>query len=132
MEGQIFVGIIEDWLKGLSSRIGGETLMEPSRFSEESSIPAKDLQRFKSWFSLALRLTDVWSGNIPVTPEEFVFRTAVKETHSKLLKALSMFTDKELADLFGVERANQIRGVANEISFAPVQTFAIRSAVEVA
>lgn len=123
MEGHIFVGILEDWLRGLAKGSGGEQKScSTSQATTDTMLQPEDFQLFKSWFSLALRTTEVWSGDISLSPEDVVFSTAVKRTHTKLIKALSMFTDKELLDIFGPERANQIRGIANEVSYVPVST----------
>ncbi|AKA47816.1 hypothetical protein IX51_00525 [uncultured archaeon] len=123
MEGQIFVGIIEDWIKGLTKKPRGKEKVEKiDPDTPDSLLQPEDLQHFKSWLSLALRVTDVWSEGISVSPEEVVFSSAVRKTHSRLLKALSMFTDKELLDLFGPERANLIRGVANDVSYKASST----------
>ncbi len=126
MEDKVFVEIIEDLLKGLTKGIGGEDKMDPgSKDPIDYGLQTEDLQRFKTWLSLALRFTDVWSEGISVVPEDAVFRSAVGKTHSRLLKALSMFTDKELLNLFGPERANQIRGIANEATFETVTVRAV-------
>ncbi len=115
MEGHIFVGLIEDWIQGLAKRIKGDERPESvSTDAFDAFLQPEDIQRFKSWLSLALRITDTWTDGVSVFPEDVVVRSAVKRSHPKLLKALSMFTDKELLDLFGQERANQIRGVVNE------------------
>lgn len=121
MEGNIFVGIIEDWLKGLTKKPKSAEKVELSSLeTSDTPLLPEDFQRFKSWFLLALRVTDVWSGERSMKPEDVVFRSAVKRTHAKLLEALSMFSDKELLDIFGSERADKIRGVANEVSIGSI------------
>lgn len=133
MEGQVFVGILEDWLRGLTRKsVDQESRGSRSQDTQETSLRPDDFNLFKNWFSLAIRITEVWSGDSPLTPEDVVFDSAVKKTHSRLLHALSMFTDKELLDLFGPERANRIRGITNEVSFDPVsiETIMIRPSAD--
>lgn len=123
MEGHIFVGILEDWIGELTRKSGDKKrarITAPNK-SDPVLLP-EDLEHFKSWFSLAMRITEVWSEGISMRPEDVVFNSAIKRTHSRLLEALSMFSDKELLDLFGSERASQIRGLANEATFTPTPT----------
>lgn len=136
MEGHIFVGILEDWLSGLTGKSTGQE-KRGSKALDKSNTPIQpdDFLRFKRWFYLALRVTEVWNGEIPMTPEDVVFSTVIKRTHTRLTEALSMFTDQELVDLFGQDGADQIRGISSEVKLeesAPTMTISIRSFESVA
>ncbi len=117
MKGSEFVRMIEEEYALLASTIP-ESELHGRRRTEIFPFPSREekVTRFKEWFRIALQSTSMNTSEVNIKPEEVIllaastsFETEPKEpVYASLVKALSLYDNDELEDLFGYKMAAEL------------------------
>lgn len=124
MESTIFIHIIETEYQSMLSEAKGQWKKnEGSVVSFTKSMPMQRIERFKEWFVYAMKTIEVRVGDLPVQAEDAVLHAASKTSsvppyhslHPKIVRALALFSDEEMVEVFGSDRASHLKGMLNRI-----------------